>query len=502
MSDYFDQIIIGTGPSAFACHKFLPKGSKFLILESSKKINNSPLFEDILLNSQFYKINQLIKSNEKNNKIDSGIIQRAFSGLDYLIFHHKLKEPLSKKTSNNFGGLSPFWGNQLIRYLQNDLDRIDIGINYCELSDYYSLIEQEIGLTKVESKNSLSDFYDLNNINYTTNSDNNNNCINNILNKKIKSVFNDSLIFDSPLLAISNLKNYKEKIGQKLNYYGVNDNNTFNSATYFQSITNSNNIILDRRVIKIISFEKYCSVITINHLGEFFEYKAKKVFLAAGCINTAEIIRLSLGLNLIKTNFCDHKTRLIPVFISKPIVDVNFHINQLVGIRKIYDNISNYMSLYSLSSLTNSDLLKLVPIPFPYSLLFINILKKYFHVLQIWDNEINNSHIILNNGNISIYDNSKITPLSLKFYLNLFRYGITPLTFSSKFTYMGEGFHFVGTFARNNHDDRFRTDRLGQLPDLKNIHLIDGSVIPQLTVKNSSLLQMANAARITVEAYK
>lgn len=501
MSDFFDQIIIGTGPSAFACHKFLPKGSNYLVLDSSNKINNTPLFEDILLDSQFYKINQLVKSNGENNKIDSGIIKKAFSGLEYQIFHQKLKEPLSKKTSNNFGGLSPFWGNQMIRYLQNDLDSINIGINYNELSDYYSMIEHEIGLTKAKSHNNLSDFYDLNNINYVTNSDNNK-CISNIINKKFKTIFNDSLIFDSPLLAISNLKSYKEKIGQSLNYYGVNDNNTFNSANYFQSIANSNNTILDRRVIKIISFEKYCSVIAINDSGEYFEYKSKKVFLAAGCINTAEIIRLSLGIDLIKTNFCDHRTRLIPVFISKPTVDINYHINQLVGIRKIYEYISNYMSLYSLSSLTNSDLLKLVPIPYPYSLLFINILKKHFHVLQIWDNEINNSHIILDNGNISIYDNNKITPLNLKFYLNLIRYGIIPLSFATKFTYMGEGFHFVGTFARNNHDERFRTDRLGQLPDLKNIHLIDGSVIPQLTVKNSSLLQMANAARITVEAHK
>ena len=81
------------------------------------------------------------------------------------------------------------------------------------------------------------------------------------------------------------------------------------------------------------------------------------------------------------------------------------------------------------------------------------------------------------------------------------RHGIYPLPFASKYTLMGEGFHFVGTFSRDNMDKKFQTDRMGQLKDLKNIHLVDGSVIPKLTVKNSSLLQMANAARITKEVY-
>ena len=501
MLDCFDQIIIGTGPSAFACHKFLPEGSKYLILDSSQEMNKHLLCDDILLGSKFSKINQLIKSNSDNTKTDSGLIKKAFSGHVYHIFHNSLKDPISKKTTNNFGGLSPFWGNQLIRYLENDLLNINIGITYDELSNYYNLIEQHIGLTKAGDHHKLSDFYDLNNINFNP-SFINNKLIIDLLDDDIKSILNDSLTLDSPLLAISNEHKYTEEMGFKYNYYGINDLNTFNSANYFSAIADNQNMILDRKVIKILSFDNYCSVLTINHFGEYFEYRSKKVFLAAGCINTTEIIRLSLGIDILKTNFCDHRTKLMPVFISKPTININNHINQLVGVRKINKIVSNFMSLYSLSSFTNSDLLKLVPFPYPYCLLFINILRKHFHVLQIWENEFNKSKIIFENGNITILDNQKMKPLKYKFYLNLLRYGITPLPFTSKYTYMGEGFHFVGTFANDNPVQRYRTDRLGQLLELKNIHLIDGSVIPQLTVKNSSLLQMANAARITVEAYK
>jgi hypothetical protein len=52
-------------------------------------------------------------------------------------------------------------------------------------------------------------------------------------------------------------------------------------------------------------------------------------------------------------------------------------------------------------------------------------LRKYFHVLQIWENEFSKSEIILENGNISILDNKIMKPLNYKFYLNLLRYGIT-----------------------------------------------------------------------------
>ena len=134
-------------------------------------------------------------------------------------------------------------------------------------------------------------------------------------------------------------------------------------------------------------------------------------------------------------------------------------------------------------------------------MLTVNLLRQHFHVLQIWENELVGSELILQDGNIKIIDNNKRIALTNAFYLNLLRFGIYPLPFASKYTFMGEGFHFVGTFSNTNTNKFFQTDRLGQLDVLKNVHLIDGSVMSKLTVKNSSLLQMANAARITKEIY-
>jgi hypothetical protein len=151
--------------------------------------------------------------------------------------------------------------------------------------------------------------------------------------------------------------------------------------------------------------------------------------------------------------------------------------------------------------MTNYDVSKLTGLSYPFSLLAVNILREHFHVLQIWENEFESSELILQQGDIRIIDNQKKISLNYAFYLNLLRFGIYPLPFASKYTFMGEGFHFVGTFSNNNKNPRFQTDKLGQLSELKNVHLIDGSVIPKLTVKNSSLLQMANAARITKEVY-
>ena len=500
MDSLFDQIIVGTGPSAFACHNSLPEGSKCLVLDSSTHTVNNNNYNEILLGSGSFKINQTLQDDSGNAKTDSGIINKAFSGLDYTIISDVTSDSLFKNSSNNFGGLSPYWGHQLIRYTQNDLNEIGIGINYAELMPYYDMLEKHIGFSKCFANDNLNLFYDLKNVNYSR-SIVSNSIVAKISSKNIKKIFNESLAFDTPLLALAQPQLFVDKNSENLNYYGVNSDHTFDCSKYFSRFLVNNIILQNRRVHKISCEENICKVIAADDCGNFYEYKSRKVFLAAGCINTAEIIRKSLGLTEMKTHFCDHRTRLMPVFIRNAITDVNKHINQLVAIRKIDEKIHHYMSLYSLSSMTNFDLFKLTGLPYPFSLLMVKIFREHFHVLQIWENEFDSSELILRDGKITILDNHQRISLSNLFYINLLRYGIYPLPFASKYTLMGEGFHFVGTFSRDNMNTKFQTDRLGQLKDLKNIHLIDGSVIPKLTVKNSSLLQMANAARITKEVY-
>jgi len=500
MDDLFDQIIIGTGPSAFACHKSLPTGSNCLILDSSCHPVTKNNYNDILLGSGNFKINQILRDSTENSKTDSGIINKAFSGLDYTIITDGIDRPLLKKSSNNFGGLSPYWGHQLIRYTQNDLDDIGIGLDYSELMPFYDELEKHIGLSKSGEGVNLAPFYDLKNVNYQRS------CIPNsvaskLVDTKIKKLIDESLSFDTPLLALAQPQTFEDPSNENYNYYGINSDETFDCSKYFSQFLNSNLILQNRRVLKITVEDGFCKVMAVNDCGDFFEYKTRKVFLAAGCINSAEIIRKSLDLPEIRTHFFDHRTRLMPVFVRKAVTSVNKHINQLVGIRKIDGKIQNFMSLYSLSSMTNFDVSNLTGLPYPFSLLAVNILREHFHVLQIWENEFDSSQLILNNSGVTITDDHQKISLGNIFYINLLRHGIYPLPFASKYTLMGEGFHFVGTFSRNNINKKFQTDRLGQLVDLKNIHLIDGSVIPKLTVKNSSLLQMANAARITKEVY-
>ena len=431
MSDLFDQIIIGTGPSAFACHKLLPTGGKCLILDSSFHSSGKNTSNEILLGSSNFKIDQILRGDSVNSKTDSGIINKAFSGLDYTIISDEIDGPLIKKSTNNFGGLSPYWGHQLIRYTQKDLDEIGSGLDYHELVPFYNIIENHIGLSKSGDNNNLDFFYDLKNINYQRN------FLSNIISAKvagikIRTLFNESLSFDTPLLALAQPQIFEEKDHEYLNYYGINSEKTFDCAKYFSQFLTDNIIFQDRKVIKIISENNVCRVIAVNNAGDFFEYKSHKVFLAAGCINTAEIIRKSLDLLEIKTHFYDHRTRLMPVLIKDALIDVNKHINQLVGIRKIDEKILNFMSLYSLSSMTNFDVLSLAGLTYPFSLLTVNLLRQHFHVLQIWENELVGSELILQDGNIKIIDNNKRIALTNAFYLNLLRFGIYPLPCASK----------------------------------------------------------------------
>lgn len=79
------------------------------------------------------------------------------------------------------------------------------------------------------------------------------------------------------------------------------------------------------------------------------------------------------------------------------------------------------------------------------------------------------------------------------------RTGLVPLLPALKVGLPGEGNHVGATFPMRRAPGPLETDRLGALPGLPGVHLIDASVLPTLPAPTLTLTVMANAHRIATE---
>jgi choline dehydrogenase-like flavoprotein len=75
----------------------------------------------------------------------------------------------------------------------------------------------------------------------------------------------------------------------------------------------------------------------------------------------------------------------------------------------------------------------------------------------------------------------------------------TPLTPLLRLDLPGGGYHSGGTFPMRRSPCRLETDRLGRVPSLPGLHLIDASVLPEVPAAPLAFTVMANAHRIAAE---
>lgn len=78
--------------------------------------------------------------------------------------------------------------------------------------------------------------------------------------------------------------------------------------------------------------------------------------------------------------------------------------------------------------------------------------------------------------------------------------GFLPLTPLLEVGTPGDGNHVGGIFPMRKNPGEFETDRLGRLPGLDRVHLVDSSVLPSLSAATLTYTVMANAHRIASEA--
>ena len=217
--------------------------------------------------------------------------------------------------------------------------------------------------------------------------------------------------------------------------------------------------------------------------GKTENLKFEKVFLGCGPINTSKIIIESTDIERLKLKTCD--------MLSLPYFTFKFSNPKKHSFADIFTYFKKekeefFLQIYgfskSLLSLANNVLPITKILKYFPSLLFSN-----FGGIFLYVNENNSSKLEIkkyNNNFLMSYkepaDNPKNKIKELKILLKKSGIFVIPLI-SKNFKY-GKSNHYGSQFPHKNNQDKYSSDRLGRILNFKNIHIIDGSVLPVLNV--------------------
>lgn len=379
------------------------------------------------------------------------------------------------KGSFAMGGLSRAWGTAIQRYRNEELQEWPIKLS--ELEPYYNSIEKIIPSTNNSKKKIKTQRY-INKIFYNT--------------KPFKK--NKIDVFDATIALAADECTY---CGQCLT--GCYLDLLFSTKQIFKKLISEKRIhyIQKSKVLKINqtnggTFEVICENNT---------FKARNVFLGAGCLHTTQIVTASMPTDepilIEETAYI-----LIPVFSLFFRKDKdNYHAASQKFLR--YQDI--HIQVYGYSPYIKHELQGKIPHWFPFKNFISEVLARHFLILQVFFNSkdsykieiLKSSSEKLKLGAISERNTLKIKKKSLikalfRSFLSRGAIVLSPFTIQAK---VGRSFHFGGTFPMGKCVDKF-----GSFPNKKGLFLIDSSVFPNIPGSTILLTIMANAMRIGKES--
>jgi len=464
----YDFIILGSGLTAFAA---------LSELENSK---SRILVIDYGLTSK--------KSHEDFQKIDISQIKptanKKFIGDSFatdFISNERIKN-LNISNSYALGGLSNIWGCAIEEFdLDEFIDWPDIqkGLSY----GYKNLKEKISFLSPLSlAKKDDSELH--------------------YFNRLKRSKFNNIEIKKSILAINKNLCKFCNEC-----LYGCRHNATFNAKNYINEKIKAKQIDYEGNIhIDLVSEQKDYSAVFGTHKNKSkILFKGKKILICLGAINTAKLILNSFP-EIKNIEIKDSQCFNIPL-VSKNLYGINnkkesIALSQFVIKQKnILKNKSIHYQIYYPSLYTKGFIdsrLSFLPFKLP------NYLKERIYVAQGYlpsdlSSSVNlskNSHTI--EANIArhyskIYLNYSINNITKVFSKS----GLFPIKSLLNITSPFSGYHFGSSLPMCNKNSNLNsTDLYGRLKSVRNIHVLDSSILPNIPAGSYSYTVMANAIRI------
>ena len=452
-----ENVVIGTGISSL--------GTILGLIKNKKKVYViDPLIHLDTSNSASQKT---IFCDEKLPLPYSNILK--WKNLD----HFKL---MQKKV---FGGHTNFWGGNSLRFSRNSV--MDWPIEYDELRKYYDISEKILNVKHYDD--SISNFFKIKK-NLRTISKKN---------KIFASIRNKDILFGRSRIS----REYSTKFNDGDKILNVKD-------IFIRLIKTKKIFLVKGELLRFFKKKTKFELILKKSKKRII---CKRLFIAAGPLNTKEIIKNSIKSPKKFLQLKQAQGFLIPVFKFKKlfIEKKNISLSDFHLIYKKFFNTDLYMELKYCPDLIKETIKK--RIGFLHYLIPNFFFKK---ILIIWgfipsdhsfDYKIFNKKIIINKKNISkkkkVTNELKGVIKKIGKELNFFVLG-----FLLKFTQFGRGYHIGSNFPmmKKNFESKFlSTDIYGQLNlnSYKNLHIMDSSIFTNIPSSSIGLSLLANAFRIS-----
>lgn len=464
----YDFIILGSGLTAYAALLELTRtDSTILIIDYglTQKIPESELKHVDLNHIKVGDAKKFIGDDFATRTIPKDLV----NGLNY-------------SNSYAFGGLSNVWGCSIERFDEDEFSEWP-DIKH-ELNDGYDLLDESIkSLSPLDGEiNYKAESYYYNKLQGQQSKD--------IELRKTRLVISDSACI---------------RCGECL--YGCRHEATFNSKNYIQHLINTKRIeyLSGLQAYSVNDGLESSSVDCVDINGGVLTFNAKKILLCTGAINTAKIMLRSFEA-VTSVEIKDSQYFILPLFGLRAADQLNsialskFVVKQsnIIKSKKIH------YQFYAPSPYTDKIIdQKLSVLPFRLP----NFIKSRIFILQGYLPSALSSGVSLTKSGSEIIarESSRFSALYLIHCLNLLKKALlrsylvpvmallnVPKTFS--------GYHFGASFPMSdNFNHQNNTDKEGRIRNVRNIHILDSSVLPSIPSGSFTYTVMANAIRIVKE---
>jgi choline dehydrogenase-like flavoprotein len=295
---------------------------------------------------------------------------------------------------------------------------------------------------------------------------------------------------------------------------GCQWNYIWNSATFIKTIR-ANNLI--KKEAYLDSIKRTNGKVTLNLMGYQGEKSVlenlDKVFLACGVVETFRILAESKFINSF-TSLSDSSIAYIPFFSPFPGRNKTsgaYSLTQLaLRIPHSLEARPAHLQLYEIGQEMETEIsgrfpiLKVLPVRLRRFLLNFFVIGIFYLPSEL---STSISLELLPEGSIeSRLDETKVTvreqrsfvkKIFLENFIDFLRIGLFPITFLQEQKAAGSGVHTGSSIPMGK-----ETDTQGRLGDLKEVHIIDASVLPDIPAGPITYTVMANASRIISESLK
>jgi hypothetical protein len=468
-----DVLIVGSGPSSYA-----------FLSEAIKNNNlNITLIDNSDLDFSKHEGCMFRNSNFKNSRLGSNT-----KIIDTEIIDSDDSVPYPSKV---FGGFSNVWGGTLdsipttlFESLKNE--GIDIRSEFNKIVKNLKILSLEDSVESNFIKK--PEFVGIKNYK-------------NFINKStiLETTFSQIIVND--WVTVDTIDNKICKYCRQFEW-ACNNNLIWDTKSYIKNLISLNKINYLKNT-KLISFieEKTTVKVTIQVDNKSLIKSFNKVIIATGPIATSSIMIESNIINDVEIKSSDLVViPFLKYFItsnkkdSYPDLFLRFRIEDLNYFCQLYFFSNGVLKLSFINNLFKK-IVGLIP------KFFMNFSGGLFLYL---DESISSKFIVKKDGNQIKYlkVDKQLNNLLIKTIRNIFLENKIILILKLKvFKKFGSSYHYGGQFPHKKINNSISSDRLGRVGKLKNVHIVDSSVLPHISAGTLTICTMSNSLRIAKELF-